>query len=120
MLRKIDCFSVVDEVIQEATKQFAPLFKIRQFDYDVLKSYCEIIDTISDNAEGIAYDVEVNDITLDITISFICEDLTIENSQYIFYDLAEKAKELKFSTSDFEDDSYLSVGFVFPSIWEKI
>lgn len=113
----LKCFDIATMVVDEATKQFSPLWKINDKNVDILKQYCEAIDLLSNEYNGTAINVFVDEVNMTVDITLTCEDLTIENKSHIFYQLAERAISVGFSTSD---DGELEIKFVFPSLWEKV
>lgn len=113
----IKCFDVVSMVVEEACDQFSPLWKLDKEKYRVLERYCKIIDDLSDEFDGISYDVEVDDITMTIAITLECQDMNIQQQSHKYYALAQRAVTFGFSVSN---DGNLNVEFVFPGVWYKI
>ena len=113
----VNCFDVVSIVVEEATSQFAPLWKLNNESNRVLEQYCSVIDSLSEEFGGESFDVTVDDIEMTITIVMECEDITIESKTHKFYSLAQRCKSLGFSVSE---DGNLNVKFVFPSVWTKV
>lgn len=112
----VKCFDVVSMVVEEATKQFSPIWKLDDEKYRILEQYCTIIDDLSDEFEGISYDVEVDDINLTTAITLECPDMSIGQSAHKFYSLVQRAISVNFSSSE---DGNLNIKFVFPSLWDK-
>lgn len=112
----VKCFDVVSMVVEEATKQFSPIWKLDDEKYRILEQYCTIIDGLSDEFEGVSYDVEVDDIKLTTAITLECQDISIEQSTHKFYSLAQRAVSIDFSSSK---EGNLNVRFVFPCLWNK-
>ena len=112
----VNCFDVVSMVVEEATKQFAPLWKLDKECNRILEQYCSVIDSLAEEFGGESFDVTVDDIAMTITIVMECEDITILSPAHHFYKLAERSVELGFSVSE---NGRLNVRFVFPSVWEK-
>lgn len=115
-MNKINCAEVVSMVVEEATKQFAPLWALNSENYQILEQYCSVIDVLSEEFEGTSYEVSVDEIKMTVSIVMECEDITILSSAHHFYKLAERSVELGFSVSE---NGRLNVRFVFPSVWEK-
>lgn len=116
-MRLINCFDVVDAVVQEAAERFAPVWEINEKYYNVLKQYCSVIDSLSDEFDGESYEVEVDEIKMTISIKLECLDMTIKSATHMFYGLVSQAEAVNF-TSDPKSEN-LIVEFVFPSIWER-
>lgn len=112
----VNCFDVVSMVVEEATKQFAPLWKLDKECNRILEQYCSVIDSLAEEFGGESFDVTVDDIAMTITIVMECEDITIESKTHKFYSLAQRSKALGFSVSE---DGNLNVKFVFPSVWKN-
>ena len=115
----IKSFDVLETVIDEASKQFGIGWKINQDYYHAIKTYCEIFDNVMYQYNAIAFDVEVDDISMDIIIGMVCPDATVTPQDTIMLRLMELAKEYRISSSSSEDNS-LEFKFVFSSIWEKV
>lgn len=113
----IKCFDVMSMVIDEANDRFAPLWKVNNEKYDILKQYCEYIDKLANDFDGLSFDVEVDEIQMIIKITLECLDIVIEEPTHYFYELAKRTNEFRFSVSE---DGNLNISFVFPSIWERV
>ncbi len=85
------CFDVVEMVLDEANKQFAPSWKEDIRKREALKQCCEKIDVFAKIADAVAYEVEVDDITLKIYVEVIWE----------------------------KENNEAKLGFVFPSVWKR-
>lgn len=117
MNKRINCYDVVEMVINEASNQFAPRWKRDEECLKILRQYCEVIDMLSDEFEGKYFEVGVDDVDMTISIKMGCPDCTIETLQHNFYKLIKKA--VSFSFTHGEGDN-VDVEFVFPSVWEKV
>lgn len=113
----VKCFDVVSMIVEEATNQFSPIFKLDKEKYRILEQYCQAIDDLSDEFQGISYDVEVDDIKMTITITLECVDMYIGEKSHKYYALVQRTAAVGFSVSE---TGNLNVKFVFPSIWYKI
>ncbi len=116
MSNYIKCFDVVSMVVNEATSQFAPLCKINEEKYEILKQYCEVIDSLVVEFDGESLDVEIDDIEMTITIKIECQDIVIKSQNHNFYSLAQRAIEFGFSATE---EGLLCAKFVFPSVWDR-
>jgi len=112
----VKCYDVAELVIEEASARFAPLWQINTENLEIFKQYCEVIDSLANEFDGESFDVEVDEIAMDITIVLECSEIIIEDRNHIFYKLAKRTKKYGFSVSD---GGNLLVKFVFPSLWEK-
>ena len=112
----VKCFDVVSMVVEEATKQFAPIWKLHEECNSILGQYCSVIDSLAEEFGGKSFDVAVDDIAMTITVVMECEDMVIESKTHKFYSLAQRTNTLGFSVSE---DGNLNVKFVFPSVWTR-
>lgn len=112
----VKCFDVVSMVVEEATDQFYPLWEINKERYGILKQYCDVLDSLSTEFNGESFEAEVDDVSMTVTITMECQEITIESKNHRYYSLAKRAISFGFSVSD---DGLLCAKFVFPSIWEK-
>lgn len=116
MNKKVKCFDVVKMVTDEATEQFAPIWNLNKAKEDVLKQYCSVIDKLAIDFDGNSFDVEVDEVTMAISITLECGDITITEKNDPFYELIKRTISVGFSVSDNE---MLNVKFVFPSVWDR-
>lgn len=116
LLAFVNCFDVVSMVVEEATNQFSPLWKLNKYNYKILEQYCNVIDSLATEFNGHSFDVSVDDIAMTITIVMECDDIVITSKTHRFYDIAQRSKMLGFSASD---NGTLNIKFVFPSVWDK-
>lgn len=112
----IKCFDVADMIIDEATKRFSPLWKMNEERLDIFKEYCKGVDTLAEEFDGESIEVEVDEITLEVTVILECDEVIIETDNHMLYELAKRTIRYGFSTSE---DGNLLVKFVFPSLWDK-
>lgn len=116
-MNRIKCFDIVDMVLQDATLQFSPVWMENTEKKNVLKEYCNALDKICEEFNGEAFEVEVDENDMTISIKMFCYEMTIESKRHLFYELVRRSKLLDFEY-DQEDDN-MSIRFVFPSIWSK-
>jgi hypothetical protein len=114
---QLKCFDIAEMVIDEATKQFFPIWIVNEEKKETFKQYCEALDSISDEFYGEAFDVDVDDAKMAISIKLFCSEFTIEDKSHPFYALAKKSLSMSFAYE--KEDRNMSVEFVFPSIWDK-
>ena len=53
----VNCFDVVSMVVEEATSQFAPLWKLNKESNKILEQYCSVIDSLAEEFGGESFDV---------------------------------------------------------------
>lgn len=109
------CFDAASIVIEEANERLSPLWKADEERLNIFKQYCEAIDLLSDEFDGESFEVEVDEITMEISITLECDEIVIESKTHELYDLVKRAIRCSFSASN----DNLLVRFVFPSIWGK-
>lgn len=112
----VKCFDIVSSVVEEATRQFGPFWKLDSGKYAILKEYCNVIDLVSDDFAGISCEVSVDETRMTVSVVLECPDIVIRRRDHEFYKLARRAQRINFSASD---DGNLNVEFVFPSLWNK-
>lgn len=111
----IKCYDVVSMVTDEATAQFGSLWKVNENRQNELKHNCELIDSLSQECGGISYEVDIDDITMEISVAMECDELVVNDKDSVFYKLLERVKGLKFGSTD----ENLCIKFVFGSIWDR-
>lgn len=114
MNKRINCYDVVEMVINEATEQFAPRWKKDEESINVLRQYCEVIDSLADEFDGQYFEVGVDDIDMTLSVKLGCSDCTVETRQHSFYKLIEKTVAFGFTHGDGDN---VDVEFVFPRVW---
>lgn len=112
-MNRIKCYDVAAMVIDEATNQFGSLWKVSRSRLDDLKESCKLIDELSDESNGVSYDVAVNDETMDISVTLECEELVAENKSHVIYRLMDKSKSINM----FSQDGHLCIKFRFCGVW---
>lgn len=112
----INCFDTVEMVVEEANKQFAPIWKMNKERYNILKQYCDIIDSLSAEYGGESFEVEIDDIAMTVAITMDCLDMIIDRDNQKFLSLAQRTISIGFSVSE---EGNLAIKFVFPSLWER-
>lgn len=110
------CFEIASDIIEEATKRFNPIWKLNTEKQKIFKQYCAAVDKILDEFDGKSFEVEVDEITMNITVIVECDEIIIESNQHPLYGLMERAIRSSFSSAG-NDTIY--VKFVFPSLWDR-
>lgn len=110
----VKCFDVVSMVVEEATDRFAPLWKLNNNDYSILRQYCEAIDLLSNEFDGESFEVAVDETKMTITVALECSEIIIGTSNHLFCKLIERAESVGFSASK---EGNLNIAFEFPKIW---
>ncbi len=111
----ITCYDAVSMVTDEATAQFGSLWKVNKSRQNELKRSCGLIDSLAGECGGISYEVDVDDITMEISVAMECDELVINDKSSAFYELLVRIKGLKFCSTD----ENLCIKLVFGSIWDK-
>ncbi len=110
----IRCYEAVEIILDKATKQFSPAFKEDSEEKRKFERYCDWITLISDEFSGEAYDIEIDDITMDISVALTCKEIETTAQTPVFYMLLSKAKNVKLTAVD---DTHIKINLVFPGIW---
>lgn len=114
-MNRIKCYDVATMVIDEATNQFGSLWKVSRSRLDDLKESCKLIDELSDESHGVSYDVDIDDRTMDISVTLECEDLITDSKDHTIYSLMNVTKSINM----FAHEGNLCIKFKFGSIWDK-
>lgn len=112
----VKCYDVANMVIEDANERFAPLWKINTELLKVFKDYCNAIDSLVEEFGGTSFEVEVDEITMDVTVVLECDEVVIEKDNHVLYELAKRTIRYGFSVSE---DGNLLIKFVFPGLWSK-
>lgn len=115
----MNCYSMTEIVTDEASPQFAPLWREDKQRKRFLKTCCNDIDTLASLVNADSLGVEIDDVEMTITISIECDKIVMESRQHKLYEIAGKAAEVKFAVSQ-EDQNKLLICFVFPGIWKHV
>ncbi len=113
----ITCYDVADGILSEAGRKFAPGFAENAEKRKNVKVYCEVIDRLAAEFDGISFEVEVDPSALKIHMRLECVDLALESPNHELYDLAGCAESCIFSQSE---EGNLLIDFVFPGIWDRV
>ncbi len=111
------CFDVVSMVTEEAGKQFGLMWRVDKDKEKILKKNCEGIDALAKEFNGVSFEVDVNDITMNITVSLVCGEIIISEPSHRLYNILQHAK--RFAIKQVESDN-IQLDFVFPGIWSKV
>lgn len=112
----VKCYDVAAMVIEDANDRFAPLWKINTEKLNAFKGYCNEIDSLSVEFDGESFEVEVNEVTMEVIVALECGEIIIDKDNHILFELAKMAVKYGFSVSE---DGNLVVKFVFPGLWDK-
>lgn len=112
----VKCFDVVTMLTDEVKEHLGnPVIENVDKKNELQKS-CEMIDVVAQQFGGFSYDVEVNEQTMEISISFVCEEFeTSVGSE--FCDLLGRAKKERFRVSG---EDRIELTFVFNGIWNHV
>lgn len=116
-MNKIKCFDVASEIIEEATKQFSPVWKLNNDNYKIFEKYCNTIDKIIESISAISFGVSVDDISMFVTLSVECVTINSESNNDYLSKLIKAASKVKFEATK---DGDLMISFVFPPLWDHI
>lgn len=112
----VKCFDVVSMVVEEANQQFRPFWVANEEKKLILKQYCGIIDSLANDFDGESFEVEIDEINMEIQVTLECGEMIIDSPSHVFYELTKRAMRIGFSATS---DDKIHIKFVFPSIWDK-
>lgn len=115
-MNSVKCYDVVKMVLDEATEQFGSLMRESDEERAMIESCCPMIDELSDKFGGVSYEVGVDDKTLEIIMSLVCEEFETDAMSSKFCELSNHAKKINFSS---ENDEMIKIEFIFEGIWQK-
>lgn len=93
----VNCFDVVQMVTDEASAQFAPLFCGNKEAKAILHQYCDAIDVLAWEFDGVTFEASVHDESMEVSVTFECPDIVIRTQKHRFYDLVERSNAVRFS-----------------------
>lgn len=114
----MSCFSEVEQVIKEASKQFAPIFEIDASLEDILYQYCDAIDVIGAEVGTEGFCINIDEISMKISIGVICPEFTVKHNYKMLCELVSRSIEFSVERAE-DDDDEIVVTFVFPPIWKR-
>lgn len=114
---KVKCFNVVEELIVEGNKQFAPFYIPNAENVRTLSQYCYVIDILCKDFDGEAIEVEIDDIQLTIQIAIECHKILLNHK--LFHALKERAVNLEIIQIP-DDGGLFRITFVFPPVWDAV
>ena len=109
------CFDVVSTVLNEIP------YSVNSEKLQQLEQYCSLIDDLcmDKQANGSAYEVTVDQISLDISITLTCYDFdTSGNKDHAFLKASDHAKRMCLYNLD-PDESLIEITFTFDGVWDN-
>lgn len=103
-MESVRCYDVVKMVLDEATEQFGSLMRENEEERTMIE------------IGGISYEAGVDDKTLEIIVSLVCEEFETDAVSSGFCELFNHTKKIKFSS---ENDEMIKIEFIFEGIWQK-
>lgn len=110
------CFNAVSSVVEEANKQFGITWRINNNKKMALERSCLAIDSLAEEFDGVSFEVNIDDITMEIKLSLVCGEIIVKEKDHKFYEALNNTIGLWVKEID---DSTLQLDFVFPSIWDR-
>ena len=90
-MSKVQCWDVVEDLINEASKRFKPLYLVNEEKLGYVKKICKtVIQEATDNNYAEVYEVEVDEITMEIRVSVEFENLPTRI--FLFQSIWEKTR----------------------------
>ena len=109
------CYNYAELVLDEASERFAPLFRENREHKKVFRQYCDVMDELAREFNGVSFEFEVNEETMDISVTLVCPDIVLQYANHRFYELTARALSVRFGVLE----GNLAVTFTFPSIWVR-
>ena len=116
-MERITCYEAAELVLDEATGRFAPQFSENKEYKRIFRQYCDALDMLAEEFNGVAFDIEVDEISMEITVTLSCGEFVLESARHRFYQLAARAERMSFRAG--EEPDTLELAFTFPPIWER-
>lgn len=114
---KVKCFNVVEELIVEGNKQFAPFYIPNAENVRILSQHCHAIDILCNDFDGESIEVEIDDIQLTIQIAIECHKILFNHK--LLHTLKERALNLEIIHLP-DEDGLFRITFVFPPVWDSV
>lgn len=112
----IKCFDIAELVLDEATERFAPLLQESAEKKQVFRQYCDAMDQLAAEFGGQSFEIEVDELSMAISVTMECGEITIYEKRHLLYQLAERAESVTFRHGEGDN---VAVRLVFPPIWER-
>ena len=115
-MERMTCYDAAEMVLDEATQRFAPLFRENRENKLILRQYCDALDLLAEEFDGVSFEIDVDEITMEITLTMECGEIELSSAKHRLFQLAALSK--KFSIRHGEGDT-LALAFTFSPIWER-
>ena len=117
-MSKIKCFDVFKMVASGLSEDVMNNYEVNEAKLSLLEKECNALDAVSDESNGVGFEVDISEDTLDISISLDFTYIIIVDRLYPeFLDIIqENTKSMRVQKTDTED--ILRITFVFNSIWD--
>lgn len=112
---QLKCYDIVESVTDEATKQFLGAVEVAK-KKDFLKAYCGLLDDLTEALSAETFSAEVDDVSMDITMSISCPEFVVEGKNRPLYDLLGNTKTFTVRKSQDVKDS-IELSFRIGGIW---
>lgn len=112
---KFSSYAIAEPVLQEATNQFSGMV-IDDILLEGVKKRCELIDYILQENNGDYFEIDVDDVTLKITLSFCVPEVIYEtrtDRRIVRLMMSSEKTIIKI-----EDGDKIRTDLVFPGIWK--
>lgn len=114
---KIKCYDILQMVLEEACKRFAPQLQPDEARLHELEAYCGWIDRLLETNEGEEFSCEIDEVSGAILLSAVLGDLIVKPGEDSFLHLTKATSEIKM---EWESEESIRVNFSFPSIWKYV
>lgn len=117
-MKRIKCFDVFDMVCEGLSEEFTNNYEVNETKLDLFKKECAALDAVSEESDGIGFEVDISEETGRITVSLdFAYTIIVDNLYPSFLDIIqENTRSLKVEKTDVED--ILRITFIFEGIWD--
>lgn len=112
------CRNEVMSFIDEASKDFGAQYILNKEQADKLDSICDSVDKFIEDFDCEYFDVSVDDITKQFTISIVCDEMILEHGRSNeFFKLIQMLSSFSFSKKGREG---ICVAMNIDNMWERV
>lgn len=112
----VTCLDATNMLLDEATERFKPLFNINNSKAEALRKKCVLIDKMVSMFDCDSLDVDIDEITMNISFTFVCEDFEVSRNDVWFINVLKDAKIVEI---DRADDLHIKLKIVYSGVWVK-
>lgn len=117
-MSRIKCFDVFNMVADSLSDNIKNNYEVNETKLRLLEQECDALDAVSNESDGVGFEVDISEENLDISISLDFAYIIIVDRLYPqFLDIIQKnTKSMRVRKTDTED--ILRITFTFEGIWD--